>query len=277
MKIGVTMLATDLTIPVTELARAVEARGFASLYLPEHTHIPTSLRTPPPTPIEVLAADDPRCLAPFVALAAAAAVTDHIDLGTGVSLIAQHDPVLAAKEIATLDLVCGGRFVLGVGYGWNEEEMETHGVDPRTRRARVREHVLAMQAIWQHERASFEGEFVRFDELWSWPKPVRSPGPPVLVGGTPGPRLFADIAEWGDGWIPIGGAGVKDRLPELRRAYEAAGRDPASLRVVVFGSIPQPEKLAHFASIGVTDVVLRLPTGTRDEILPLLDEYTHFL
>lgn len=276
MKVGVTMFATDRTMPITDFARAAEERGYHSLYVPEHTHIPTSRRTPPPTPAEVLAEDYARSLAPFVALAAAAAVTERLVLGTGVSLIAQHDPILAAKEVATLDLLSRGRFVLGVGYGWNREEMENHGVDPATRRRRVREHVLAMQAIWRQDAAEFDGEFVSFEELWSWPKPANH-GPPVLIGGVAGKTLFSHIAEFGDGWIPIGGSGVREALPELRRAMEDAGRDPASLRVVLFGSIPDPGKLAYFEEIGVTEVALRVPAGDRDEAMPVLDRYASYV
>lgn len=276
MKVGVTMFATDRTMPITDFARAAEERGYHSLYVPEHTHIPTSRRTPPPTPAEVLAEDYARSLAPFVALAAAAAVTERLVLGTGVSLIAQHDPILAAKEVATLDLLSGGRVVLGIGYGWNREEMENHGVDPATRRRRVREHILAMQAIWGHDAAEFDGEFVSFEELWSWPKPVNH-GPPVLIGGVAGETLFSHIAEFGDGWIPIGGSGVRETLPELRRTMEDAGRDPASLRVVLFGSIPDPGKLAYFEEIGVTEVALRIPAGDRDEAMPVLDRYASYV
>lgn len=277
MRIGVTIFTTDQAIGPAELARAVEARGFSSLYVPEHTHIPTSRLSPPPTGEDVLAEEYKRTLDPFVALGAAAAVTSRIKLGTGVSLVAQHDPIVLAKEVATLDLVSNGRFVFGIGFGWNREEMADHGVDFRRRRERAREHVLAMQRLWAHERASFAGEFVRFEESWSWPKPVQRPRPPILIGGAAGPKLFAHIAEYADGWIPIGGAGVAAKLPELRRAMEAAGRDPAGLQVVVFGVLPTRGKLDYYAATGITEVAIRLPSGPADVVLPALDEYARLL
>jgi probable F420-dependent oxidoreductase len=273
MKLGVTMFATDRAIAPVALARAVEDRGFHSLYLHEHTHIPTSRRTPPPTGEAVLAEEYKRTLDPFVALGAAAAVTSRLTIGTAVCLVAQHDPLVMAKEVATLDLISGGRLVLGVGFGWNREEMESHGVDFRRRRELVREKMLAMERLWSEEKASFAGELVRFEECWSWPKPLQQPRPPVLLGGAAGPKLFAHIAEYGDGWMPIGGAGVGAALPALRRAMENAGRDPAAVSVVLIGTIPDPGKLEHYASLGVTEVALRLPSSPADAVLRVLDEY----
>lgn len=277
MQIGLTMFATDRSMDVVALAREAEARGFHSLYLPEHTHIPVSRRTPPPTGDAELAEEYRRTLDPFVALAAAATATERLVLGTGIALVAQREPIVTAKAIATLDHLSGGRVVLGIGFGWNHEEMEDHGIDVRRRRARTREHVLAMQALWRDEVASFDGEFVRFEPSWSWPKPVAAGGPPVLLGGAPGPKLFAHIAEYGHGWIPIGGAGMRDALVDLRQATEEAGRDPADLRIVPFGTLPTPEKLAYYEEVGVTEVVLRLPSAPADEVLPHLDRYTEHL
>jgi probable F420-dependent oxidoreductase len=277
MKLGITMFSTDLAIDPVALAREVEARGFHSLYLPEHTHIPTSRRTPPPTGEKVLAEEYKRTLDPFVSLAAAAAVTSRIRLGTAVCLVAQRDPIVLAKEVATLDLLSGGRVALGIGFGWNREEMESHGVDFRRRRALVREKILAMHALWTKEAAHFDGELVRFEESWSWPKPLQRPRPPVLIGGAPGPKLFAHIAEYGDGWMPIGGAGVRAALPDLRRAVADAGRDPARLEVVLIGSLPDPDKLAYYESLGVTEVALRVPPASRDAVLPILDDYAKLL
>jgi probable F420-dependent oxidoreductase len=277
VKIGVTIHATDLAMSPVEVAREAEARGFHSLYVPEHTHIPTSRRTPAPTGDAELGEEYKRSLDPYVALAAAAAVTSRIRLGTGVALVAQHDPIALAKEIATLDRLSGGRFVLGIGYGWNHEEMENHGIDVKRRRARVRETVLAMQALWANEIASFQGEFVRFEPSWQWPKPLQQPRPPVLIGGAPGETLFAHIAEYADGWLPIGGAGLSRALPDLRRAFEAAGRDPLALHVVPMGVFPDEGKLAHYREAGVTEAVLRLPSAPRDRVLPVLDAYTKFL
>ncbi len=277
MRIGLAIQATDRSMSPVELAREAEERGFYSLYLPEHTHIPTSRRTPPPTGDEKLSEEYLRSLDPYIALAAAAAVTSRIRLGSGIGLVAQHDPITLAKELATLDWLSGGRLVLGIGYGWNLEEMENHGIDVKRRRAHVRETMLAMQALWSQEVASFDGEFIRFEASWQWPKPVQQPLPRVLFGGGHGPRLFAHIAEYADGWMPIGGAGVKDSLPDLRRALEDRGRDPDALHVVPMGVLPERGKLDHYASIGVTEVVLRLPSESRDVVLPRLDEFTRFL
>ncbi|RIL07942.1 MAG: LLM class F420-dependent oxidoreductase [Proteobacteria bacterium] len=277
MRIGVTIFATDRAMAPADVAREAEARGFASLYVPEHTHIPTSRRTPPPTGDAVLAEEYKRTLDPWVALGAAAAVTNAIRLGTGIALVAQHDPIALAKQIATLDWISGGRAVVGIGYGWNEDEMEHHGVDPRRRRAHVREAMLAMEALWADDVASFEGEIVRFAPSWQWPKPVQRPRPPVLIGGAAGPKLFEHIAEYGDGWIPIGGAGVREALVDLRAAYERRGRDPSALHVVPMGILPSREKLDYYASVGVTEAVLRLPSAPRDEVLPVLDEFAKLL
>ena len=277
MRIGVTIFATDRSMDPVELAREAEARGFHSLYVPEHTHIPTSRRTPPPTGDPVLPEEYKRTLDPCVALAAAAGVTSRIRLGTGIALVAQHDPIVLAKVLATLDVVSQGRLVFGVGYGWNREEMESHGVDYGRRREIVREKMLAIQALWSNEVAEFRGEHVRFEPSWQWPKPVQQPRPIVLLGGAAGPTLFAHVAEYADGWLPIGGAGIKAALPELRRACEARGRDPAALHVVPMGVLPDAGKLEHYASIGVTEAVLRLPSAPREEVMPVLDAYARFL
>ena len=277
MKIGVALHTTDLSMRPDELAREAEARGFHSLYVPEHTHIPTSRRTPPPSGTPELSQEYLRSLDPYVGLAAAAAVTERILLGTGVALPAQHDVLALAKEIATLDWLSRGRVVLGIGYGWNHEEMENHGIDPRRRRALVREKMLAMQELWSKEVAEYHGEFVRFEPSWMWPKPVQQPRPRVLIGGAPGPVFFRHLAEYADGWIPIGGAGIREALPELRRALEERGRDPASLHVVPLGILPDPAKLDYYESVGVTEAVLRLPSAPRDAVLPVLDDYVRFV
>ena len=275
MRYGVTIFATDQSMPVPELAREAEERGFDSVWIPEHTHIPTSRRTPPPTGDEVLAEEYKRSVDPLVALAAAAAVTERVHLGTGVMLPAQREPLVTAKAIATLQNLSGGRFEMGIGFGWNEDEMEDHGVAYGSRRAHAREHVLAMQALWRDEVASFDGEHVSFPPTWSWPKPERPV--PVLVGGGAGPKMFAHLAEYADGWIPIGGAGLAEAVPRLHAALEDAGRDPSSMRIVPFGSHPSADKLEHFASIGVTECVFRLPSAPRDEVLPVLDAQAELL
>jgi probable F420-dependent oxidoreductase len=270
------MFATDRTMAVADLARAAEERGFHSLYVPEHTHIPVSRDTPPPTGDQTLDEGYARTVDPFVALATAAAVTDRILLGTGIALVAQHDPIALAKTIATLDHVSSGRFVLGVGFGWNREELAHHGVAYAERRDVVREHVLTMQALWRDEVASFDGRHVHLAPSWAWPKPVQQPRVRTLLGGGAGPKLFAHVAEWADGWMPIGGAGLSAALPELRRVVADAGRDPDALHVVPFGTIPDAGKLDRYRGLGVTEVVLRLPAATRDEVLPVLDDYTRF-
>ena len=277
MHLGVTLHATDLAMPVPDLAREAEARGFHSVYVPEHTHIPVSRRTPAPTGDAELAEEYKRSPDPLVVLAAAAALTERILLGTGIALPAQHDPISWAKQIATLDQVAAGRLVLGIGYGWNHEEMENHGIDVRRRRARVRETMLAMGALWSKEEAAYSGEFVRFESSWQWPKPLQQPRPRTLIGGGAGPKLFAHIAEFADGWIPIGGAGLAAALPALRAAVEAAGRDPRGLHVVPMGIHPDAGKLDHYRALGVTEAVLRLPSAPRDRVLPVLDEYAKFL
>jgi probable F420-dependent oxidoreductase len=277
MRYGVTMFATDVSIDIVELARATEERGLESLWLPEHTHIPTERRTPPPTGDAQLAEEYKRCLDPLVALAAAATATTTLRLGTGILLAAQREPIVTAKAVATLDHLSGGRAALGVGFGWNEDELEDHGVAMGDRRDVARERLLAMQALWADDEASFEGEHVRIAPSWSWPKPVQTgsdgrPRVPILHGGAAGPKLFAHIAEYGDGWIPIGGGGLTDAIPRLREMVAEAGRDPSALEIVPFGSIPDAGKLDHFERVGVTECVFRLPSAPRDVVLPLLDQ-----
>ena len=272
MRYGVTMFATDVAMDVVELAVALEERGFESFWVPEHTHIPTSRRTPPPTGDAELAEEYRRSLDPLVALTAAATATERLRVGTGIMLPAQRDPIVTAKAVASLDLLSGGRFDLGIGYGWNEDELEHHGVEYARRRDVVRERMLAMRRLWEDEEAQFSGRYVTFSPSWSWPKPLQSPLP-VLLGGAAGPTLFAHIAEYGQGWIPIGGRGLTEAIPRLRDAIAEAGRDPEALRVVPFGSIPDQGKLEHFRSIGVTEVVLRVPSAPADVVLPILDRH----
>ncbi|MFI6601347.1 TIGR03619 family F420-dependent LLM class oxidoreductase [Nonomuraea sp. NPDC050536] len=269
MRLGITMFATDLSMPVHDLARAAEERGFSSIYLPEHTHIPVSRRTAPATGDDVLPEQYQRTLDPLVALAAAVPVTSTITLGTGILLAAQREPIVTAKAIATLDHISGGRIAVGIGFGWNVEEIENHGVGYGSRRDVARRNVLAMRALWTQEEASFEG----FEPSWSWPKP-RS-GPPVYLGGAAGPKLFAHVAEYCDGWIPIGGKGIRAALPALREACEKAERPMA--RVIPFGSRPTPGKLEYYASLGIEEVVATLPSGPADTVLPMLDQYASLL
>jgi probable F420-dependent oxidoreductase len=277
MKYGVTMFAHDRTMPTHELAKAAEERGFHSVYVPEHTHIPISRETPAATGTEELEEGYKRTRDPLISLAAAATVTESILLGTAVALPAQHDAIAYAKAVATLDEVSGGRVVLGVGFGWNKEELRDHGVEFKERRAVVREHMLAAQALWRDEVAEFHGTHVELSASWSWPKPVQQPRVRTLLGGAAGPKLFADIAEWCDGWIPFGGAGLREQLPELRTVVGEAGRDPDDLHIVPMGVFPTPEKMAYYESIGVTECVLRVPAAQADEVLPVLDSYVPYL
>ncbi|HXQ90102.1 MAG TPA: LLM class F420-dependent oxidoreductase [Acidimicrobiales bacterium] len=277
MRIGVTAALTDLSMPADAFARAAEARGYASLYLPEHTHLPVSRATPPALVGGVHLDDYKRTVDPLVSLAAAAAVTSRILLGTGVVLVAQHDPIVLAKQIATLDRLSGGRFVLGMGYGWNRDEADAHGVDFSERRAVAREKLLCMQALWSTDEAEFHGAHVSLPPSFSWPKPVQQPRVRTLIGGGAGPALFAAIAEYADGWMPIGGAGVTAALDRLRDAFADAGRDPDTLEVVPFGTVPDAGKLEHYASIGCTEVVLRVPSGTEADMVRVLDDYTRYL
>ena len=276
MRISTTILLTDESIRPARLARELEQRGFGGLYLPEHTHIPVSRRTPYP-----MGGDLPpsyaRTLDPFTALAAAATVTDGLALGTSVSLVAQHDPIALAKQIATLDLLSGGRFTLGVGFGWNVEEAADHGVEWRTRRARVRDHVAVMRALWaEGEPVGHEGEFASVSPSVAHPKPVRAGGPRVLIGGGAGPRLFAAVAEYADGWMPVGGAGLTDTLPGVRAAWTEAGREGAPALVPAF-VVPSPGKLDHYRDLGAEEVILQLPDGDEGSVLRTLDDYARYL
>lgn len=290
MDIGVTVFQTDQSWHPGELAPELERRGIASLWIPEHTHIPTSRLTPPPTGEDPLPEMYKRTLDPFVALAYAAATTERLRIGTGILLPAQRDAIITAKEAATLDHLSGGRLELGIGFGWNEDELADHGVGMKQRRGVVEERMRVMQALWADEVASFDGEHEHLSPSWAWPKPAQTvvrpdgsggqvprPGIPVLLGGIASPTVFGHVQRYCDGWIPIGGAGLAEAVPRFRAEAEAAGRDPAALRVMTFGTLPTPEKLAHYASIGVDECVLRLPSAGRDTILRTLDEYTPYL
>ncbi len=261
MRLGITAALTDRDATPAALASAVEELGFDSLYLPEHTHLPVREDVPPALVEGVRLDDYKRCLDPLVALSTAAAVTTRIGLGTGILLVAQHDPIVLAKQVATLDHLSGGRVTLGVGFGWNRAEAEDHGVDFARRHAVAREHLAAMEAIWSRDQAEYHGEFVDFDPTWSWPKPLQQPRVRVLVGGGAGDAVLSAVAECADGWVPIGGRGLGDAVPRLRALAEAAGRDPARLDVVPFGTIASKGKLEHYAGLGVTEVVLRIRAG----------------
>ncbi|MDR6974772.1 putative F420-dependent oxidoreductase [Streptomyces sp. 3330] len=281
MRIAVTIFLTDETITPTRLARELEQRGFAGLYLPEHTHIPVERTSPYPAGGD-LPREYGRTLDPFVALGQAAAVTRTLGLGTGITLVAQHDPIDLAKQVATVDHLSGGRLTLGLGYGWNVEEAADHGVEWRTRRELVRDRMRLMQALWAEEPTAYEGEYGSVRASTAYPKPVQKPrgpvaGPRTLVGGAAGPKLFAHIAEYADGWLPIGGRGLSEALPVLRAAWADAGREPDALQVVPYAVHPSPGKLAYYAGLGVEEVVVQLPPVGEAEVLRALDEFTPYL
>ncbi|TAK69697.1 MAG: LLM class F420-dependent oxidoreductase [Actinomycetota bacterium] len=272
MDIGLVAFITDYGISSTELAQAAESRGFESLFLTEHTHIPAARETPYADGRE-LPTEYSHTFDPFVSLAAAAAVTDRIKLGTGICLVSERDPIVLAKEVASLDQLSGGRVLFGVGAGWNKEEMRNHGVDPARRWTVTGERIKAMQAIWSQEEATYHGEYVDFDRIWSWPKPAQTPWAPVLVSG--GGRGALDrVLEYGDGWLPIYGE-VRDRLPEmittLREGAAERGRPAPS--VTVYWAPREVEVLSELAAAGVDRVLLRVPVGTADVVLPRLDSY----
>jgi len=275
MQFGATMFVTDYSIPVVELARALEDLGFESLWVPEHTHIPASRRSPWPGGPE-LPKEYSHSLDPFLALSAAAGVTSQLKLGTGVCLVIERDTITTAKEVATLDYLSGGRFLFGIGGGWNLEEMENHGTDPAHRWPRMREQILAMKEIWTHDEAEFHGKYVEFDPIWQWPKPVQKPHPPIIIGGN-GPHTFRRVVEYGDGWIPILGRGqsIDERVPELVRMTQEAGREPIPL--TVWGARPEPEFIEHVASLGATRCIFGLPPAPAEEIIPRLQRYAEVI
>jgi probable F420-dependent oxidoreductase len=275
MRISTTIFLTDETIDPVRLARELEQRGFAGLFLPEHTHIPVE-RTTPYAAGGDLPPEYGRTLDPFVALAQAATVTERLTLGTGITLVAQHDPIVLAKQVATLDHVSGGRFTLGVGFGWNVEEAADHGVDWASRRDLVLDRMRVMRALWSPEPAAYTGDFASVRASCAHPKPAGGT-PRVLVGGAAGPKIFAHITEYAAGWMPIGGRGLQDSVPLLRTAWEQAGRDPKSLQIVPYAVRPSAGKLAHYADQGIDEVVLQLPPGTELEVLRALDDYAQYL
>jgi len=274
MHYGVTFFPTEYAISPAALARAAEERGMESLWVSEHSYIPACRTTPWPG-----GADMPQMyydlLDPFIALASAAAVTSKIQLGTGVCLLPQRDPIQTAKAIASLDVLSNGRFLFGIGGGWNIEEMCSLGTDPTTRWKRMRESVEAMKAMWTVDKAEYHGEFVDFDPLFTQPKPVRKPHPPVHVGGAM-PHGLRRAVRYGDGWIPLQGRGpdsIASLMPEVNRALAEAGRDAASFEVSAFGCSPRAEKLTELRDAGVTRALFFIPSLPEAEVLPLLDDY----
>jgi probable F420-dependent oxidoreductase len=272
VKFGIVMFPTDYAIDPITLGRAVEERGFDSLFFPEHTHIPTSRRTPWPG-----GADLPREYShthdPFVALSAVAATTERLLLGTGICLVVERDPITLAKEVASLDFLSNGRFLFGVGGGWNREEMENHGTNPRTRFPLMRERILAMREIWTKDEAEYHGKYVDFDPIWSWPKPIQKPHPPIYVGGD-GPGAFQRVLEYGDAWMPIptrSETRLSERIRKLNQLAEEAGRDP--IPVTVYGTLAREEVIAHYADIGIERCIFWLPPVSEPEAISQLDRY----
>jgi probable F420-dependent oxidoreductase len=276
MRYSVTMAITDSSGPVTELARAVEERGLDGLWFPEHSHVPVSGTSRPPV-VGAARDDHRRLIDPIVGLALATAVTTRIRLGTGVMLVGQRDPITTAKALATLDQQSDGRLVVGIGFGWNEQEMANHRVDPRTRRARVREHVLTMRRLWEDEVASFKGTHVTLSPSWAWPKPRQAPLP-VLLGGSPGRVLFDHIAEYGQGWVPVGERELRTGLPALRERVEQSGRDPGRLDVVPFCDLQLDHaKVDRLEALGATETALDVPAHDRDAAMHALDHVADFV
>ena len=269
MLFGLVMFPTDYAIAPDVLARVAEERGFESLFFPEHTHIPASRESPWPSGGD-LPRDYWHTLDPFVATTAAAAATERLRIGTGVCLVVERDPITTAKSVASVDHISGGRFLFGVGAGWNLEEMANHGTDPARRFGLMRERVEAMKAIWTEDEASYHGEHVSFDRVWSWPKPVQSPHPPVLVGGT-GAKVLERVLAYGDEWFPNRDEDLAGRITELQRRAGEAGRE--QIGVTLFGAEPDREAIERYAAAGVTRCLFRLPSGTVDEVTGLVDGF----
>lgn len=279
MKFGISIFPTDLTLQPPDMARAVEERGFESLWFPEHSHIPVSRRTPwggkegaPPLPDFYSRIHDA-----FVALGAAAAVTTRIRLATGITLVPQRDHLWLAKEVASVDVMSGGRFIFGIGYGWNKEEMASHGVRYTERRALMREKILFMKELWTKEEASFQGAKIQLEPSWAWPKPVQKPHPPIIMGGDAGPKTIADMVEFCDGWMPNARHDLVGRLDAVRSALTAADRDPASFEISAFSAVPDKEKIQQLTELGVARAIFNVPPKSPPEVLSRLDEYAEFV
>ena len=273
MHLGVFHFPTEYGIDVGELARALEERGFESLFVCEHTHIPVSRLSPFPSGGE-LPKRYKHTYDPFVALSFAAAATKTLKLGTGICLVPQRDPIVTAKSVASLDRLSGGRFLFGVGGGWNLEELEDHGVRRDVRFKVLRERVLAMRALWTEDEAAYHGEFVNFDAAWAYPKPLQRPCPPVLLGGETDHTLKR-VVEFCDGWFPRGGPDFDPVLAvqRLKDAAATAGRDFAGLSITAFRAPAQADALARYADAGIDRVLLDAPDTGREDVLRLLDQY----
>jgi probable F420-dependent oxidoreductase len=274
MEFGVGIFFTDYSISPAELAVALEERGLDVLWAPEHSHISASRQTGPDG-----GALDKRyfdVMDPFVTLPAAAAATKRLKVGTGVCLVIQRDTIQTAKQVASLDQVSGGRFLFGIGGGWNKEEMEDHGTVFETRHVLSRERIEAMKAIWTQDTAEYHGEFVNFAPMQTWPKPMQKPYPPIIVGGA-FPYGARRAVRYGDGWIPGGGgighADIAQMLPQFHKLAIDSGRDPASLPVTLFRITEDRDRLHRYRDLGIARVVISLPAAQKDAILPILDRW----
>ncbi len=277
MKIGISLFPTDYSITPTDLAVAVEERGFDSLWFPEHTHIPTSRKSPWGGGRE-LPEVYKQSLDPFLALTAAAMATRRIKLATGICLVVERDPIHNAKEVATLDYLSGGRFLFGIGGGWNAEEMANHGTNFNTRFELMRERIAAMKTIWTKDVAEYHGRYVNFDPVWAWPKPIQKPHPPIIVGGA-FPHAARRAIAYGDGWMPIGGRGadILSLLPRFRQMVAEAGRNPDTVPMSVFAAPPDGELLKGYRDAGIDRAVLLIHTAGRDAVLQKLDECANLI
>ena len=277
MHFGIAMFATEYAISPGALASEIEQRGFESIWFPEHTHIPASRRTPWPGGGE-LPREYWHTYDSFIALTAAASATTRLRLGTGICLVVERDPIVTAKEVATLDRLSNGRVIFGIGGGWNVEEMGNHGTDYKRRWRVLRERTLAMKEIWTEDEAEFHGEFVNFDPIWSFPKPVQKPHPPILMGGD-GPTTFDRVIEFCDGWMPIGFrlVNVEEKIAALRRRAEEADRDPSSISVTIFAAKPERKALEDLERAGAERAIFYVPSDGRDKVLPVLDRYVQMI
>lgn len=280
MQYAVAIFPTEYTVQPDELARRAEERGFESLWFPEHTHIPSARKTPwaggPELPREYWHTYDQ-----FVACTAAAMASRQIKVGTGICLVVQRDPITTAKEVASIDRLSGGRFIFGIGGGWNVEEIEHHGTRFKTRFSLLRERMLAMRELWTKDEAEFHGKYVNFEPSWAWPKPLQQPHPPILMGGD-GTTTFDRVIEFCDGWLPIsrGGAlppGLGYKTMDLRSRAEKAGRDPDKLNVTLFACPPARDAVDGAARAGVDRAIFVLPCLEPAAVWPRLDEYAKLI
>ena len=274
MHFGISMFFTDYSLAPVALAQALEARGFESVWAPEHSHIPLSRASPFP-PGGELPKKYYDVMDPFVTLTAAAAATTALKVGTAICLVVQRDPIQTAKAVASLDQISAGRFLFGIGAGWNGEEMADHGTtDFKGRFELMRERVEAMQVIWTKSKAEYHGKAVDFAPMMAWPKPVQKPHPPVIVGGA-FPYGARRAIAYGNGWLPHASrptyGDITTKLPEFREMAKAAGRDPASIPVTVYGAPEDLDRLKHYRDEGIARAIFEVPSAGADEVLPILD------